>query len=67
LGELQANFDPKISECSERRNYAGDWNILVPAGKDNNNYSLISRERKGKRANRICFWKGVRDVVKISG
>ena len=35
LGELHASFEPKISECAERRNHAGNWNILVPAGKEN--------------------------------
>ena len=43
--------------------HAGNWNILVPAGKENNNDSPISSERKGNRANWISFWKEGRDVV----
>ena len=38
-------------------NNAGNWNILVPAGKENNRDSLSSGERKGKSPNRI--WCGV--------
>ena len=45
--------------------YAGNWNILVPAGKENNSDSLISSERKGKRANWISFRKEGRDVVEL--
>ena len=45
--------------------HAGNWNILVPAGKENNSDSLISSERKGNRANWISSWKRGRDVVEL--
>ena len=44
-------------ENSEKKAHAGNWNILVPAGKENKNDSLSSSERKGKRATRISLWK----------
>ena len=34
---------------------AGNWNILVPAGKENNNDSPSSGERTGKSPNRSCY------------
>ena len=34
---------------------AGSWNILVPAGKGNNNDSPSSGERTGKSPNRSCY------------
>ena len=64
LGELHASFDPKISECETyclkktmlfESVHAGNWNILVPAGKENNSDSLSNSEWKGKRANWIFF------------
>ena len=40
---------------------AGNWNILVPAGKENNNDSPSSGERTGKSPNRLCY--GITGVV----
>ena len=37
---------------------AGNWNILVPAGKERNIDSLSSGDRKEKSLNRRCFGKG---------
>ena len=59
LGEMHAVFEPRISECdfakhSERRRNAGNWNVLVPAGKEINWDSVSNSERKQNRANRIC-------------
>ena len=34
---------------------AGNWNILVPAGKENNNDSPSSGERTGKSPNHPCY------------
>ena len=34
---------------------AGNWNILVPAGKENNNDSPSSGERTGKSPNHSCY------------
>ena len=34
---------------------AGDGNILVPVGRENNNDSPSSGERMGKSPNRICY------------
>ena len=50
----------------EKQAYAGNWNILVPAGKENINDAPISSERKGQRANWISFWKEGRDVVSLA-
>ena len=41
--------------------YAGNWNILVPVGKENNSDSLSSGERTGNSPNHPCF--GKRGVV----
>ena len=40
---------------------AGNWNILVPAGKENNNDSPSSGERTGKSPNQLCY--GIIGVV----
>ena len=40
---------------------AGNWNILVPAGKENNNDSPSSGERTGNSPNRLCY--GMTGVV----
>ena len=40
---------------------AGNWNILVPAGKENNNDSPSSGERTGKSPNHRCY--GICGVV----
>ena len=40
---------------------AGNWNILVPAGKENNNDSPSSGERTGNSPNRLCY--GITGVV----
>ena len=40
---------------------AGNWNILVPAGKENNNDSPSSGERTGKSPNLLCY--GISGVV----
>ena len=40
---------------------AGNWNILVPAGKENNNDSPSSGERTGKSPNHSCY--GMHGVV----
>ena len=37
---------------------AGNWNILVPAGKEINRDSLSKGDRRGNRTNRICPVKG---------
>ena len=34
--------------------YAGNWNILVPVGKENNSDSLSSGERTGNSPNQPC-------------
>ena len=70
-GEPHAGFEPQISEWENVRIYAraekhedaGNWNILVPAGKENKSDSLSSSERKGNRANWILLRKECRDVV----
>ena len=59
LGEAHAAFEPKISECdfaiySERRSNAGNWNVLVPAGKEINWDSVSKSDWKQNRANWIC-------------
>ena len=40
---------------------AGNWNILVPAGKENNNDSPSSGERTGNSPNQLCY--GIIGVV----
>ena len=35
--------------------YPGNWNILVPGGKENKSDSLSSGERKGNSPNPLCF------------
>ena len=40
---------------------AGNWNILVPAGKENNNDSPSSGERTGNSPNQCCY--GIIGVV----
>ena len=35
--------------------YAGNWNILVPVGEENNSDSLSSGERTGSSPNQSCF------------
>lgn len=40
---------------------AGNWNILVPVGKENKNDSPSSGERTGKSPNRCCL--GIIGVV----
>ena len=40
---------------------AGNWNILVPAGKENNNDSPSSGERTGNSPNQLCY--GIPGVV----
>ena len=40
---------------------AGNWNILVPAGKENNNDSPSSGERTGNSPNHWCY--GMSGVV----
>ena len=61
-----AGFDLGISEsetdCAKNAIFfenanAGNWNILVPAGKENNNDCPSNSERKGNKANRIRYWK----------
>ena len=37
---------------------AGNWNILVPAGKERKIDSLSSGDRKENSLNRFCFGKG---------
>ena len=41
--------------------YAGNWNILVPVGEENNSDSLSSGERTGSSPNHRCY--GSRGVV----
>ena len=47
---------PAVQEAN-----AGNWNILVPVGKENNNDSPSSGERTGKSPNHPCY--GMRGVV----
>ena len=52
---MHAIFDPEISECetlsllnAERQSHAGNWNILVPAGKENKlMIPLLAESEKG--------------------
>ena len=41
--------------------YAGNWNILVPVGEENNSDSLSSGERTGNSPNQHCY--GIVGVV----
>ena len=50
-----------LSSCSVQEANAGNWNILVPVGKENNNDSPSSGERTGKSPNHRCF--GIYGVV----
>lgn len=65
LGEAYAAFEPRISEWdflleSERIRNAGNWNILVPAGKEIN-WDLVSKsDWKPIKANRMSTREGVR-------
>ncbi len=63
---MQITFDPWISEWDNPISWrditssswganAGNWNILVPAGKENNNDSPSSGERTGKSPNHSCY------------
>ena len=49
---------------------AGNWNILVPVGKENNNDSPSSGERTGNSPNRSCYGMigvvGLRRCMKTS-
>ncbi len=42
---------------TERLGNAGNWNILVPAGKEINRDAVIKSDRKPHTANRIWHWK----------
>ena len=69
---MQIIFDPPISEWDNPIGWrpiiqpkleanAGNWNILVPAGKENNNDSPSSGERTGISPNQCCY--GIIGVV----
>ena len=69
---MQIIFDPPISEWDNPIGWrpiiqpkleanAGNWNILVPAGKENNNDSPSSGERTGNSPNQLCY--GIIGVV----
>ena len=53
------DFRMRLRFESERIANAGNWNVLVPAGKETNRDAVIIGERKQHKANRICTWKGV--------
>jgi hypothetical protein len=69
FGELEVSFDPEVSEWGNSTSYdwiyrsqranLGNWNILVPRGKESKNDSLSSGERNGNSLNfSIFFEKG---------
>jgi len=61
FGELEVGFDPEESEWDNSiancwiyrqiRANPGNWNILVPGGKESKNDSLSSGERMGNSLN----------------
>jgi len=62
-GEPHVGFEPEISECdimflrkqSERIGNAGNWNILVPAGKEINRDAVSKSDRTQRKANWILY------------